>query len=352
MNKMATSKIAHSPTDSQRLRKSGVVAKLWPNGEISFHVPRKLKEPPLSREKTTIEPSLTRSALRQMGISSAWLEAFLLGLSNVPNSDKSSESSPQYGLKGITSLGRRRVRNACHMLTRESGKHRLTFATVTVPDLSGEDMAKVHQRWNEVIENYRREMSRQLKRSGLTGEIVGVSEIQEKRYVSSGFPVLHAHFIFVGLANAGGWAITPKRHDYIWRKSIELVTGSPCCELASACNLQAVRKSCEGYLGKYMSKGASAISGVVEDGFEWALPRQWWNCSRSLSRRMDSQIRIFREGVPWLIDLAASANASVWAFYSTVSIEMPDGQSVLVGSYGRFTKEFNGKLRKILPFTR
>lgn len=348
MNESDVSKIAHSLGDSQRLRRSGVKARLWPNGEISFHVPRRFAPAPLVSKNQPLRPSIWRWWHLCYGLASAVQAALRLGLSNVPNFDKLSKNPPQYGLKGITSLGRRRVRNACFMLTREAGKHRLTFSTVTVPDLCGEDMAAVHLNWNQVIDNYRREMSRQLKRCGLSGEIVGVSEIQEKRYVSTGFPVLHGHFIFVGLAKSGGWAITPKRHDYIWRKSIQLVTGREVPDIKSACNLQAVRKSCEGYLGKYMSKGVAAISGVIEDGFEWALPRQWWNCTRSLVKRMRSQIREFENGVPWLIDLAADADPSVWAFYSVIAVEMADGSSVLVGSYGRFTNKFNGTVRKAL----
>jgi hypothetical protein len=234
------------------------------------------------------------------------------------------------------------------MLTREAGKTCLTFATVTLPEMACEDMMELHLNWHKVIDRYRLLMSRHLRAGGLTGEIVGVSEIQEKRYATSGFPTLHCHFVFVGRHMRGGWVLSPRRHDYIWGKSIQSVL--PLCvpNVAASCQLKAVEKDAEGYLGKYMSKGGSAIAEIVTKGYEWALPKQWWSCSRSLVRRMNGSMRYFTEGVPWLIDRASAHDEEVWAFYSVVSIEIKDGEFIDVGSYGRLTKEANRRVRKFL----
>ena len=345
------SKIAQTEPTRSRLNKSGVVAQLWPNGEISFHIPKKLKESPLSRERSAIVPSLTRSTLRQLGISTEWLEVFLLGLSNVRNFDKQNRVPIQYGLNGITSLGRRRVRNAAYLLEKEHGKARLTFATVTLPDLPSEDMMRLHHQWHKVIDRYRLLLGRHLRKAGLTGEVVGVTEIQSNRYEKHGFPVLHGHFVFLGAARVGRWAVSPARHDYIWRKSIQSVLYGPLPKLNAACQLKAVEKSVEGYLGKYMSKGPGAIADVCADGFEWALPKQWWSCSRSLVRRMKKQMRQFTDGAQWLISRASIGDSDTWAFYSVVTITMPDGVDVDVGSYGRLTPKMNSIVREIFSLS-
>jgi hypothetical protein len=324
------------------------VAKLWPNGEIAFHLPKKLKEPPLYTGNGINERSIWRWWVAAYGIGSAIAMALLLGLSSVQNFDSERKAPPRYGLKGISSLGRRRVRNAAYMLTREAGKYRLTFATVTIPVLESEDMSLVHLNWHKVIDRYRLLMSRQLRSGGLTGEIVGVSEIQERRYESTRFPVLHAHFVFVGATRAGSWVITPERHDYIWRKSLNSVLHTPVEAVDSACQLKSVTKDASGYLGKYMSKGATAIAAVVADGFEWALPKQWWTCSRSLVARMRSQMREFTEGAAWLIACGSNRDESIFAYYSVVTVTMSDGVEVDVGSYGRLTLAANGRVRKFL----
>ena len=346
--RLTMSKIAQLAVRATCLNKSGVVAKLWPNGEIAFHLPKKMKELPLSRERVWTKKSATRSFLRQAGISSEWLEAFLVGLSSVRNFDKPKTSIVRYGLKGITSLGRRRVRNAAYMLEKEHGKERLTFSTVTLPPMHDEDMVLLHLQWHKVIDRYRLLLSRHLRKFGLPGEIIGVTEIQEGRYEEKGFPVLHGHFVFLGAARRYRWAVSPARHDYIWRKSIQSVLCGPLPKLDAACQLKEVEKSVEGYLGKYMSKGPSAIAAVVADGYEWAMPKQWWSCTRALVRRMKKQMREFSEGVPWLVSKASDGDSEIWAFYRVVTITMPDGVDVDVGSYGRLTPDANKSVRRFL----
>lgn len=342
------SKITQISPNSTRLRRSGLEAKLWPNGEIAFHLPKLLKEAPQIAPGPRENRSIYAWLITVKGLGTAVKRAVLMGLSSVPNFDKPVRAVVRSGSRGITALGRRRVRNAAYMLTREAGKNRLTFSTVTLPSLSCEEMTVLHLNWNKVIDRYRLLVSRHLRAGGLTGEIVGVSEVQEKRYESTGFPVLHCHFVFIGRGRGGGWVLSPQRHDYIWRKSLQSVL--PLCvpDVTSACQLKSVEKDAEGYLGKYMSKGGLAIAEIVTNGYDWALPLQWWNCSRSLVRRMDSSMRYFTEGAAWLVQKAAEKDEGIWAFYSVVSIEMQDGQFVDVGSYGRLTKQANGQVREFL----
>jgi len=307
-----------------------------------------MREQPLSDEKSRVTPTVARSWMRQLGISWEWFDSFLLGLSSVANFDSVENEPPRYGLKGITSFGRRRVRNAAWMMAKSVGRYRLTFATVTLPELPPDELGIIQERWHEVVDNYRREMSRKLKRWGLSGELVGVTEIQEKRYAESGFPVLHLHTVFVGMGTSGGWAIRPEDHDRIWRKSIQAVFHGPLPDFGKACQLASVEKDVEGYLGKYMSKGSAVIAKVVADGYDWVLPKQWWNCSRSLVRKMSVRMRFFSEGTEWLVNRAADHDQGIWAFYAVVEIDTADGEKISVGSYGRLTPRANRQVREFL----
>jgi len=295
-----------------------------------------------------INASIWRWWVAAYGIGAAVQQAVLMGLSNVTNFDRVEKVPPRYGLRGISPLGKKRVRNAAYILTREAGKHRLTFSTVTVPAFHDEDMTFIHLNWHKIIDRYRLLLMRHLVAGGLTGEIVGVSEIQEERYAHNGFPVLHCHFVFVGRARAGSWVVTPERHDYIWRKAIQSVLHGPLPSFKAACQLQSVKKDAAGYLGKYVSKGVTAIAAVLADGFEWALPKQWWSCSRSLTHRMDAQIRRFTEGVPWLIAQANDTSSDTFDFYYVVYIEGKEGERIEVGATGRLSAGVNGKIRKFL----
>lgn len=56
------------------------------------------------------------------------------------------------------------------------------------------------------------------------------------------------------------------------------------CSVASEAveNLKQVRKSAEGYLGKYMTKGSDGAAKLVEWYGEAVLPGQWWFMSKAM----------------------------------------------------------------------
>lgn len=329
------------------LRKSGISAKLWPNGELSIYIHHQQKKPSAT-PNPVVSLTLLRDALvRSAGVRQT-LQAFdLLGLSHPRNFDKNHATLIRKGLKGITGLGKRRVRNGSYIMTRENGKDRLTFATVTLPSLTPLQLSRVHKDWHRCIDFYRREISRALIARGLTGEIVGVSEIQEKRYATSHLPVLHGHFVFVGAGRRGGWAITPRKHDDIWRRALESVLDEPIGSINSACQLKSVTESAEAYLGKYMSKGTKAVAAVVRQGFgEW-MPKQWWSCSRSLTQRMETAIARFESGALWLFNKAQTAGCDLFTHIHPIQIEH-DGKMVNFGYFGRLTPKSNGLIRKVL----
>ena len=342
--------VAQRSQPSVHLRKSGLTAKLWPNGQISLYQPRVyLSDAPENPALELEDDILTCVGRAYQG--QERLDALdSLGLSNVTISDKSLHVS-RSGLRGMTSLGKTRVRNAAWMLQQEAGKHKLTFATVTLPNLATEELASCHVHWHKIIERYRLEMRRTLQSAGLSGEIVGVTEVQEKRYEKDGYPILHAHFLFVGFSNSGGWAVSPRRHDFIWRKCVLSVLPGLCGPVPSfesACNLQSVKKDPGAYLAKYMSKGGAVIGKIVAEGLECWLPKQWWNCSKSIVRRMESQIKVFREGAPWLLARAEDGDKGIFEYYCEVPVVMASGVTVVMAGVGRLTKRANKQVRKFL----
>jgi len=345
--------LSHSQQPRVHLRKSGLVAKLWPNGQIVFYHPKKERREPVEVERESATDSLLDCIDRAYSGDERLAALRSVGLSNVANSDKSLKPS-RSGLSGITSLGKTRVRNAAYMMKADVGKHRLTFSTVTIPSMSTEEIAKLHVHWHKLIERYRLEVGRVLRSQGLPGEIVGVTEIQEQRYETTGFPVLHAHFLFVGASRNGGWALTPRRHDFIWRKCILSVCPAqygPQPRFDASCNLQSIKKDPAGYLSKYMSKGVEVTAKVVADGLEWWLPKQWWNCSISLVRRMNKQIRLFSEGALWLMDRANDKDREMFSYYREVPITLKNGDVVVLAGVGLLTPATNNKVRKFLDLS-
>lgn len=322
--------------------------RLWPNGEVSIYKPKKQEWLPKSLRSDCEGSKTDDEAVASSDDSHLAEGASDMGLLNVSNFDKSQKPPVRYGLKGITSKGRRMVRNACYLLESEVQKSFLTFATVTLPPLHNKAMGLVHEKWAAVVDAYRREISRKLKRAGLSGEIIGVSEIQPERWKNTGYPVLHCHFVWVGRKRGHDWAVRPGEHDLIWKRAIATVLPGATIDTSKAAQLKPVRLTAEHYLSKYMSKGAAQLAEVVREGFDWWMPKQWWNCSRSLSKRVKTSTKLYRGGVGWLVDRGRDAAPDFWAFFQPINVELLCGDLATVGYVGKLTKHTNAMIREVL----
>lgn len=325
-------------------------ARLWPNGEISIWHHKTFKMDPLpeepSRSRNDYEMALFRLATEHPDTYQALVCA--LGLSTLPIFDRDSilegdvvgnagERRARKGGKGITSYGCRMVRNAAHVLQSEAGKARLVFATVTLPSLPMEQMRVIHENWDQVTEYYRLNIRRMLQREGLSGEMVTVSEIQEKRHKKTGLPILHLHSVFVGKTRIGKFAIATEDHDDAWYRACASLIDIEREEVASACNLQRVKKDAGAYLGKYMSKGVKTVETIAANGFGGWLPKHWWNCTRTLTARVKSQTRRVDEMADWLDSVADMPGNDIWIWHRKVVLTFDDGTDFTVARYGRLS---------------
>ena len=265
--------------------------------------------------------------------------------------DVAPTPSPErrYGLNGIPRKAARIVRNAAYLLQKSVRRENLTFATVTVPTMPIKDMAVLHQKWHKAVEIYRLGLKRVLQDAGLSGESVGVSEIQEERCDKTGLPVLHLHTVFQGRLPYGPWVVSTDRHDELWRNAVKVVLPEALVSFKSAANLQMVQTSAANYLGKYISKGAISVAAVKTEGMGHWLPRQWWNCTRSLSARVRAEtVRADYVAEP-LIRACERNDESIWHFWGEVLIDIGEKQGYWLATYGRLTASAQEMIRE---FTR
>ena len=342
------SKIAQPDVSVSRSRSGDLEAKLWPNGEIAVWRQRRLKENIYKKGRLSSDALDERPLVPVEQTESMDSGAQRLGLVNVRNFDRPMAGRPRIGLKGITSKGKRMVRNACYLLERDVDKRFLTFATVTLPPLPETQLRELHQKWHKVIDAYRREIRRELRRSGLSGELVGVTEIQPKRYASTGYPILHGHFVWVGRNRGCDWAIKPATHDSIWARAIAVALPNTDIDVSKACKMLPVKGSTESYLSKYMSKGGESISEVLRDGFEDWMPKQWWSLTRSLSKRIRREIRIFHHGIGWLLDTMEEDSQLMWRYKKDILIQNKDSTLIWVATVARLTARANSVVREAL----
>lgn len=332
-------------------------ARMYPNGECVIYRPRSFKMEPLVREpdRAYIEHRMARLHLSIADSSLEGAIASIMGLSHLTNFDKvetgvaespaGSEPEPKkYGSRGITSYGARSVRNAAHCLEQKHGKARCIFATVTVPDLAIAPLEKLHDNWHKAVELYRLNVQRVLEADGLPGEMVSVSEIQELRHERTGLPVLHIHSVFCGVNRVGKYSLSTEKHDDCWIRAMNAAAGLKLVEAPSACNLQRVKKSASAYLAKYLSKGAKSVRSIIGTEYEKWLPKQWWNCTRSLLRDIQAATRSIDDMAEFLIEGASPHCQDVWQWHKDFRLEISEGHYVSMATFGLLKKEVREKI--------
>ena len=335
------------------------VTRLYPNGECVVYRQRIKKLNCVDHRNDNTEPGFLWDCWHLFLTQPAAFSAACLhmGLSLVYNLDKWLNPSDypvhtceppkkRYGQNGITRSGARKVRNAAYLMQKRFGLGRLSFATVTVPDLSYERMADLHENWAAVVERYRLGVKRQLQRKGLVGDIITVSEVQEKRLSRSKLPVLHLHSLWVGRLAYGGWALKTLDHDRIWKQALRVALPTGPLPMHSACNIQEVKSSASGYMGKYMSKGSKIVKDLVEQGFGGWLPKQWWNMSRALSRWVSQETLTTGEFSEFLLDNSNSVDHTIWEFVGHVTIDIGEKQEYWLATYGRLNSVLAEEIRK------
>jgi hypothetical protein len=218
-------------------------------------------------------------------------------------------------LGGLTSRGKVVVREAAIGLEETYGRKNLTFWTLTLPGLPPDDWRNVCENWSAIVKNLKTKLLYWLEKKGCPLHIVAVTELQEKRWEREKVPAWHLHLVFVGKTSTGGWVLTPKKADKLWKDAVESYISSP-VSFHSASQLQQVRKSVGGYLSKYLSKGSAVIS-AVESAYPGCVPSTWYICTGCLRKWVDVNTRQSMDIARYLHQLILDSPSEIrglWAF--------------------------------------
>lgn len=357
--------------------------KSYPCGLVTATKQRRFKPDPLPKEKElTVDEYFNLSALKTWGYERAReiLEAEgALGLSNPA---KSENSKKPRGQKGMTSHGRRVTRGGVTLMEEKHTKDCLSFATTTIPPGLESAIAPV---WSRAQELFKKAILRLLDKNLLPPEMVGVYELQGKRYKRTKEVPLHAHYVFPGRHRRGTWILTPKQLSAIWRRCCYTAVfgrsgsrgnnangtgnangdrhenantnrtgndsrhsngnGSDADNLWSAehwkaaTNIQRIRKSAAGYMAKYMSKGSQETQEVIADGNGHLLPPSWYMCTQALYDQIKkATIVISGYFAREVFEFVQSHAAEFLNYAKYVKITAADGSEFCVGWYGYLTK--------------
>lgn len=323
---------------------SDFVGKLWPNGEFGLGFQKRVDMSQRIKKTRSVfdcpNGKEERAYACRMALAQRWCNQTgesipPLGLSPHINSHKRAKR----GLKGISSFGRKMVRNGAYLLQKRYGRNRLSFLTVTLPDVSRVESVRLSECWSDVTRKYLQALSRRLKQRLGIAEIVGCTEIQELRTQRDGVLGLHLHLVFCGRKARGSWVIHYKEARKLWKRELERVLGRE-LDCSSTENMEQIENDAEQYLGKYMSKGVSAIAALIEMGFGDSLPSAWWSMSMSLKEAIKTRTEHLTGEKATLLVRLVEIGADVFWYSRPVEVVLADGQLLKVGYFGKFKKEF------------
>lgn len=204
-----------------------------------------------------------------------------LSLSNAANLGNDQNAR---GRKGLTSYGKKVVRSACQLIEDRFNVSNCSFLTLTLPQLSDEDLDHVVENWGTIIHNLLRELERECMRHGSHLYYVDVTEIQEKRWLDTKQAYPHLHLVMRGrIARGRDWMIKPVFLSETWLRVIR--NALPTTFLATArTGIQRIDSSAVAYISKYLSKGSDSLKSLDSDIPIGRLPSAWYGCTRSILR--------------------------------------------------------------------
>lgn len=320
-------------------------SKVWPNGEFGLSCSRKIEigssEIPPRSARQVEDAEWMLNALKVHGA-----EAVLSYLGFDP-----FESTPlpishrrkKRGLRGITSHGKRLVRNAAFILESENPISNLTFATFTLPNVSRRESITISRHWAEVVRVFLQKLKRLLQSRGLPGEIVGVTEVQSERTFRDGILGLHLHLVFVGRLSKKTWSVRPVEFKEAWKSVVSgyLSSGAESYDWRACENIVRVKYSVEQYLGKYLSKGVDTLPAVAAEFGEDFLPSAWYSCSAALRERVLRSVKTLSDdAVRRLIDSCCDAGSVKFVYRRPVQLESDGGKPVTIGWFGKIRREY------------
>lgn len=196
------------------------------------------------------------------------------------------------GCRGISAKSADAIKYWVGQFERKYGRRRLSFLTLTVPDMGEPLREQLQESWAEIVHRFVDELKRILRRLGApTDAVFGCTEIQIKRSERDGWNVPHLHLVFTGRKTVrGSWLVRPESFRRLWKRVVCNKLPVDNLDFGASENVQQVRRSAARYLGKYLSKSSSKSRTPADSG-EWH-PSEYIICGRRFRREFSA--RIFR----------------------------------------------------------
>ena len=324
------------PSPSPSFSPSGT---LWPNGEFSQGWKR--------------SPGDERLDLRSLADS--WDDSEGVGGDTPPvdlvNPTNSHKAKRTRGELGITTYGRRMLRNGVFLLKERFPNLPLTLGTLTLPPLESSFRKELSGQWGEVVRQTIQWISRSLQRNGLPPLVLSCSEIQPSRLETEGGAYLHLHLIWVNPPRTrGGWGVSATGLREFWASLVSRLSGQADLPIPNI-DLQVARGDVARELSKYLSKGSTVLGKAAADLGVENLPHTWWNMSKPLRDLVKGAIvkgaQVGTLILEWVAYDQGLGEDGIFLWFRPITVDL-EGRLITMGHTGQLTPVLNGEAHDLL----
>jgi hypothetical protein len=265
---------------------------------------------------------------------------------------ESSQPKKKYGLKGITSYGKRILRNAGHIMDEKYAGIFNAYpqmGTLTLPSVSDERFRLIAVNWHHIVRRFFQQCKRKYNCAGKVFDYAACTEVQPKRWEERREVGLHLHFLFVAQKGKLGWILPDNYVRDLWRAIIVSIIGEE--DIPGTLQYERTQVSVSGsaYIAKYASKGAEFIQEIAKEKGEDFIVSQWWTASQGLKKQIKRFTIHSRSTQAELLLYLCKANVSCYIRYcreailevktSDLTSACADGYKILLGFGGMLTDE-------------
>lgn len=185
------------------------------------------------------------------------------------------------------------IRSAGEVLVRRVKRQNVAMLTCTMPYTKADLVRRFLIEWAGIQRQFCQELKRELERRGLPGNLIWVTELQDRRGAAEGYPCPHLHMLFQGRHNGRGWAISPARIKGIWNRIVENA-----CQISfdgsASTRIEAVRSNAAAYITKYLCKASKGPAQWVGTEWEKFLPKRYARVTGELRKDVDRMTAMLR----------------------------------------------------------
>ncbi len=256
------------------------------------------------------------------------------------SSPKSEQVKKVYGTNGITSYGRRSLRNGVYLLKRRYTNKNLGFYTATLPSVSIPFLKKLIANWKDITHRFFQELRREAERLGIEDfDYVYAIEIQEKRSRSAGLPIPHIHWVAPAfMLNSRKFIFSANKIRDIWARTVSHYIGTGFNYEASI-DSRLIKKDVERYLSKYISKSSTKNVQDFSNASGIVFASRYWGISKRLQELYLSKIVFDSDKIAKnLVMISSLCLKEAYEYMFEIMVSITPEVELRMGYVGRLTK--------------